>query len=62
MAFLSNALREEGGFEFKKAILDGLLDIMETIPEVRCRASRVVWLSSSAAACVTSTRVPKLTV
>ena len=26
--------REEGGFEFKKAILDGLLDIMETIPEV----------------------------
>jgi coatomer protein complex subunit gamma len=38
MAFLSNALREEGGFEFKRAILDGLLDIMETIPEVRARA------------------------
>ena len=29
MAFLANALREEGGFEFKKSILDGLLDIME---------------------------------
>ena len=33
MAFLANALREEGGYEFKKAILDGLLDIMEVIPE-----------------------------
>jgi coatomer protein complex subunit gamma len=33
MTFLSNSLREEGGFEFKKAVLDGLLDIMEVIPE-----------------------------
>lgn len=33
MTFLSNALRDEGGYEFKKAILDALLDIMETIPE-----------------------------
>jgi len=35
MAFLANALREEGGFEFKKAILDGLLDIMEVIPDAQ---------------------------
>jgi coatomer protein complex subunit gamma len=31
--FLSNALRDEGGFEFKKAVLDALLDMMEVIPE-----------------------------
>jgi len=30
---LSNALRDEGGFEFKKAVLDALLDMMEVIPE-----------------------------
>jgi hypothetical protein len=33
MTFLSNALRDEGGYEFKKAILDALLEIMEAIPE-----------------------------
>jgi Adaptin N terminal region/Coatomer gamma subunit appendage platform subdomain/Coatomer subunit gamma-1 C-terminal appendage platform len=33
MAFLANALREEGGFDFKKAILDALFDIIESIPE-----------------------------
>lgn len=33
MTFLSNALRDEGGYEFKKAILDALLDIMEAIPD-----------------------------
>lgn len=33
MAFLANALREEGGFEFKRAVLDALLDIVEAIPE-----------------------------
>jgi coatomer protein complex subunit gamma len=32
-ALLSNALRDEGGFEFKKAVLDALLDMMEVIPE-----------------------------
>jgi coatomer subunit gamma len=35
MTFLSSALREEGGFEYKKAILDGLLDIMDAIPEAK---------------------------
>ena len=30
---LSNALRDEGGFDFKKAVLDALLDMMEVIPE-----------------------------
>jgi coatomer protein complex subunit gamma len=33
MAFLANALREEGGYEFKKAILDAVMDCMEVIPE-----------------------------
>lgn len=33
MSFLANALREEGGFEFKRAVLDALLDIVEAVPE-----------------------------
>lgn len=39
MTFLSSSLREEGGYEFKRAILDGLLDIMEVIPEAQNEAS-----------------------
>ena len=35
MVFLSNLLRDEGEFEFKKAILDALLDIMSEVPESR---------------------------
>ena len=35
MVFLSNLLRDEGEFEFKKAILDALLDIMAEVPESR---------------------------
>jgi len=30
--FLSNILREEGGFEFKKVIVDTILDLIEKIP------------------------------
>lgn len=33
MNFLGNALREEGGFEYKKAIVDAYLGLMEKIPE-----------------------------
>jgi coatomer subunit gamma len=33
LAFLSSTLREEGGFEFKKTIVDSILGIMERIPE-----------------------------
>lgn len=33
MNFLGNALREEGGFEFKKAIVDAYLGLMDKIPE-----------------------------
>lgn len=33
MNFLGNALREEGGYEFKKAIVDSYLGLMEKIPE-----------------------------
>ena len=33
MAFLSTTLREEGGFEFKKTIVDSVLGIMDRIPE-----------------------------
>lgn len=33
--FLSTFLREEGGFEFKKSIVDSILDLMNTIPETK---------------------------
>ena len=33
MYFLGNALREEGGYEYKKAIVDGYLGLMDKIPE-----------------------------
>lgn len=33
MNFLGNALREEGGYEYKKAIVDAYLGLMEKIPE-----------------------------
>ena len=33
--FLSHMLREEGGYEFKRAIVDALLVLMHNIPDVR---------------------------
>lgn len=33
--FLATFLREEGGFEFKKAIVDSILEIMKAIPETK---------------------------
>ena len=33
--FLSSVLREEGGFEYKKAIVDTILHLIEVIPETR---------------------------
>ena len=33
MAFLAGALRDEGGFVFKKAIVDAILDIITQVPE-----------------------------
>lgn len=33
--FLATFLREEGGFEFKKAIVDSVLEIMKAIPETK---------------------------
>lgn len=33
MNFLGNALREEGGYEYKKAIVDAYLGLMDKIPE-----------------------------
>lgn len=35
MAFLSNILREEGGFEYKKAIVDAILILIREIPEAK---------------------------
>lgn len=35
MNFLSNVLREDGGFEYKKAIVDTITDIVQTVPEAR---------------------------
>lgn len=33
MTFLANILREEGGFEYKKAIVESILEIVGQIPE-----------------------------
>merc|ERR1719409_1558776 len=35
MTFLSNVLREEGGFQYKKAIVDTLLTIIGKVPEAK---------------------------
>lgn len=35
MNFLSSALREEGGFEFKKAIVSSILILIQEIPEAK---------------------------
>jgi hypothetical protein len=35
MSFLSNILREEGGFEYKKAIVDSILILINEIPEAK---------------------------
>ncbi len=35
LAFLHNALREEGGFQFKKAIVDAILDLLRQVPEMK---------------------------
>ena len=35
MAFLANVLREEGGFEYKKAIVDTILVLIREIPEAK---------------------------
>lgn len=35
MSFLSNILREEGGFEYKKAIVDSILILIREIPEAK---------------------------
>ena len=33
MAFLSSVLREEGGFEYKKKIVESIMTLMDTIKE-----------------------------
>eukprot|EP00667_Euglena_gracilis_P005674 EG_transcript_5712 len=35
LTFLSDALRDEGGFEFKKAIVDAIIKIIDTIPQAK---------------------------
>ena len=35
MNFLSNVLREDGGFEYKKAIIDSILILIKEIPEAK---------------------------
>mgnify|MGYP002776953381 FL=1 len=35
MNFLSNILREEGGFEYKKAIVDSILILVKQIPDAK---------------------------
>lgn len=33
LQFLSASLRDEGGYEFKKAVVEGIFDIVASIPE-----------------------------
>ena len=33
LSFMSNALRDEGGYDFKQAIVEGIFDIISAIPE-----------------------------
>lgn len=35
MNFLSNILREEGGFEYKRAIVDSIVTIIRDIPDAK---------------------------
>lgn len=35
LAFLHNCLREEGGYQFKKAIVDTILDLLGQVPEMK---------------------------
>lgn len=35
MNFLSNSLREEGGFEYKKAIVDSIVTLISEIPDAK---------------------------
>ena len=35
MNFLSNVLREDGGFEYKKAIVDSILILIREIPDAK---------------------------
>ena len=35
MSFLSGVLREEGGFEYKKSIIEAILSIVRTVPEAK---------------------------
>jgi len=35
MSFLSNMLREEGGYEYKKAIVNTIISIVEENPEAK---------------------------
>ena len=35
MTFLANMLREEGGFEYKKAIVNTIISIVEENPEAK---------------------------
>ena len=35
VGFLATFLREEGGYEFKKAIVDSIVELMNTIPETK---------------------------
>ena len=37
MAFLASALREEGGFIFKKAIVDALIDVIDNVSDAKER-------------------------
>ncbi len=35
LQFLATSLRDEGGFEFKKAIVEAIFDIVNAIPEAK---------------------------
>lgn len=47
MNFLSSILREEGGFEYKKAIVDSILILIREIPEAKVLVLLMLGLSSA---------------
>ena len=45
MTFLANMLREEGGYEYKKAIVNTIISVIEENPEAKEAGRHSIFLS-----------------
>ena len=55
MAFLSSVLREEGGFEYKKKIVESIMTLMDTIKEskeIGKNKKKKIWRQMKLCVCV----------